>query len=297
MKSNIGLIGLGNAGSAIATRLLKSGWVVHGYDLDPARAQLSQSMGLVLADSIASLARSCNIIMISLPTPKASWAVFQELCQHPIVNHLIIETSTVTADDIERISALAQAQGAQVMDAAIVGGIASLEKGQATFLVGASEDARKRSDSILQCLARRIFYLGETGNGMRMKVINNAVAHTTMVMLLEALTMAVKSGIPIDTFQELLSEESGLLRPLTHRIGERIVNADYEGGMSTQNARKDSRLALSMAQQLDVPIFTLQASHSIYEIACSSGKMSTQDYAVIAQLWEQWTGISFSEAK
>src|SRR3546814_5740947 len=101
---------------------------------------------------------------------------------------------------------------------------------------------------------------------MRAKLVNNAVAHTTMVMLLEGAALAVKAGVPIEVYYTLMQRESGLLRPLTHRFGERIRQQDFEGGMPTANARKDSMLALDLARELGVPLFTLQASHTVYEI-------------------------------
>jgi 3-hydroxyisobutyrate dehydrogenase-like beta-hydroxyacid dehydrogenase len=106
-----------------------------------------------------------------------------------------------------------------------------------------------------------------------------------------AAAMAAKSDIPLDVFYELMHSDSGLTRPLTHRLKERAYRGQYEGGMSTANARKDSLLALAMAQELHVPVFTMQASHTVYEIAMQQG-LANLDYASIAKLWENWGGVS-----
>jgi 3-hydroxyisobutyrate dehydrogenase-like beta-hydroxyacid dehydrogenase len=47
-----------------------------------------------------------------------------------------------------------------------------------------------------------------------------------------------------------------------------------------------------MAQELHVPVFTMQASHTVYEIAMQQG-LANLDYASIAKLWESWGGLSF----
>ena len=96
----------------------------------------------------------------------------------------------------------------------------------------------------------------------------------------------------MDIMYRLLNRESGLARPLTHRIGERLFKGDFTGGMSTANARKDSKLFLELAHSLNVPVFATQAAHTVYDIAASEG-MHADDYAIVATLWEKWLGLDF----
>jgi 3-hydroxyisobutyrate dehydrogenase-like beta-hydroxyacid dehydrogenase len=83
------------------------------------------------------------------------------------------------------------------------------------------------------------------------------------------------------------------MRPLEHRMQERMRNADYAGGMSVANARKDSILALETAQDLGVPLFATSAAHTPYEIAEQLG-YGELDYAALARLWESWCDLQFA---
>jgi len=83
------------------------------------------------------------------------------------------------------------------------------------------------------------------------------------------------------------------MRPLEHRMKDRIQNADYAGGMSVTNARKDSMLALETAQDLGVPLFAILAAHTPYEIAEQLGH-GELDYACLAKLWEAWCNLRFA---
>lgn len=291
MREKIGVIGLGNAGLALAGALAKHEAVL-GFDRKPERLQEAQALGIKPCGSIAELAQSSDIIFLSLPTPEASRAVAQSMAEVSLSGKLMVETSTVDPKDIAWLLDFAQARGASAMDAAVLGGIQQLAAGKTTFLVGAGAEDYARVKVQLEGISKKIFYMGPAGNGMRIKLINNAVAHTTMVVLLEAAAMAAKSEIPLDVFYELMHSDSGLTRPLTHRLKERAYRGDYEGGMSTANARKDSLLALAMAQELQVPVFTMQASHTVYEIAMQQG-LAELDYAAIATLWENWGKVSF----
>ncbi|SHH65586.1 NAD(P)-dependent oxidoreductase [Pollutimonas bauzanensis] len=287
----IGLIGLGNAGMALAAPLLKQ-FDVAGYDRDARRNDIARQAGVQLAASAQDLVSRCEIVLLSLPTPGASRAAAREMAQGDLAGRLIIETSTVAPDDIQWLQAFAEEHGASVMDSAIVGGVHKLSEGKTTFLVGASDADYARAKPVLDAAAEEIFHLGLPGSGMRAKLVNNAIAHTTMVMLMEGAALAKKAGVPMKVFYTLMQRESGLMRPLTHRVGERIRRQDFEGGMPTANARKDSMLILELARDLGVPLFTMQASHTVYEIAQSQG-LDRLDYASISKLWENWLDIEF----
>jgi 3-hydroxyisobutyrate dehydrogenase-like beta-hydroxyacid dehydrogenase len=142
-------------------------------------------------------------------------------------------------------------------------------------------------------MAASIMHLGPAGAGMGAKIVVNAVLHAVMVVLIEAGAMATKLGLPMQTLAEILKREEGLMRPLTHRVQERIMHGNYAGGMSVSNARKDSTLALATAQELGIPLHAILASHTPYEIAEALG-LGQLDYASLATLWEQWTGVQFA---
>ena len=289
-EMKIGLVGLGNAGRALAAPLIANCHVV-GYDRDPSRVESVVRMGGHAASDLNEIS-GCDVILLSLPTPQSSHSVCEALTANRLDGKVIIETSTVAPTDIERMATEIAAVGGTVVDAAIVGGIQRLKEGKTTFLVGAAPDDYARAEPVLSLAAEEIFHLGGIGSGMRAKLINNAIAHTTMVTILEGAALAKKVGVPLSVYYKLMTKESGLTRPLTHRFGERIKHQDFEGGMPTDNARKDSGLALDLAYEHGVPLFTMQASHTIYDIAAAQG-LGQLDYASISKVWEQWLDIEF----
>jgi 3-hydroxyisobutyrate dehydrogenase-like beta-hydroxyacid dehydrogenase len=168
-----------------------------------------------------------------------------------------------------------------------------LAAGKGVFLIGPCEADAGAAAPVLRDIAEEIFFLNGRGDGMRAKLVANAVSHTAYVLLLEASALALKQNIPLDVFYRLMERESGLLRPLTHRFGERLRKGDFEGGMSTINARKDSGLIIDAARTLGVPLFTIAATHGAYEIAVGEG-LGELDYASMGRLWENWLGIDFT---
>ncbi len=292
MQTTVGIVGLGNAGSAMATALSgKMGLV--GFDVNPERRHAVAHLALEWVASLSELADRVGTVVLSLPKPEISKAVVTELVQGAKIPDLIIETSTITPQVAQELDAICQPHHVRFIDAAIASGVASMAAGKITFLVGGEPDNVARAHPVLEGMAEAIMHLGPVGTGMGAKVVVNAVLHAVMVVLIEAGAMATKLGLPMQTLVDILRRPEGLIRPLTHRVQERIMQGNYTGGMSVSNARKDSTLALQTAQELGVPLYAIQASHTPYEIAEALG-MGNLDYAALATLWEQWASVQLS---
>ncbi len=291
MSDTIGVVGLGNAGSALCKAL--SGRVaLVGFDLSQARRDAVGGLAIECVTSAAEVAARADRIILSLPKPEASIAVVDEILAAGHRPEIIIETSTVTPKTAIECHARCRAAGVGFVDAAIAGGVASMAAAKITFFLGGAAEDVAKARPVLDLLADRIFELGPVGAGMGAKVVNNGVMHAVMVVLIEAFAMSTKLGVPMQTMIDILNREEGLMRPLVHRVQERMKQGDYSAGMSVSNARKDSVLALETAQQLGVPLFATLASHTPYEIAEAKG-MGNLDYAALAQLWEDWSSVSF----
>jgi 3-hydroxyisobutyrate dehydrogenase len=292
MQTHIGIVGLGNAGSAMATALSGKMPLI-GFDIDPGRRQAVAHLALDCAASLADLARCAGTVVLSLPHPDISKRAVAQILESTPHPGLVIETSTVTHTVAQELHAMCKARQVGFIDAAIANGVASMAAGKITFLVGGVPEDVVKAEPVLKAMAESIMHLGPVGAGMGAKIVVNAVLHAVMVALIEAGAMATKLGLPMQTLVDILTREEGLMRPLTHRVQERIMQGNYAGGMSVSNARKDSTLALATAQELGIPLYAILASHTPYEIAEALG-MGNLDYASLATLWEQWTGVRFS---
>jgi 3-hydroxyisobutyrate dehydrogenase-like beta-hydroxyacid dehydrogenase len=292
----VGLIGLGNAGQAML-QALSAKLPLTVYDTNPERAgQMSVSGRFppTVAASARDVARNSEVVILSLPTPAASLSVTEKICSALGPRTILLETSTVGPEDVEAIHAMVATKGTRVIDAAIVGGVHNLSSGNGLFLAGAQESEAGAAGAVLRAMSEKIFFLGRLGDGMRMKLIVNAVAHAVYVVLVEAGALAAAQNMPLAIFYELMQRETGLMRPLTHRFGERLRENAFVDGMPTVNARKDSGLILETARALGAPLFAIQAAHSVYELAVREG-LAELDYASVGRLWERWLNISFGQ--
>lgn len=287
----IGVIGLGNMGSEIACRLSKK-YSVYGFDLDEGRLSEIKKRGVTPKYNLIDLAEEVECLVLSLPNSDISVSVLTEIKDRLKSNSIIVETSTVLPSEINRYEKLFINQKVEIIDAAILGGVENIRNGDAKFLIGGDDSTVKKIDQLFVSLGREYTILGPKGAGMAGKIINNAIAHNVMVMIIEAASLGVKSGIKSENLLEIFNGKTAYHRPVNHRFQERILEKNYEGGMSTKNATKDSRLALELAQNNNIPLYSIQASHTAYEIAVGED-LGELDYSSLATLWEKWCNIEF----
>jgi 3-hydroxyisobutyrate dehydrogenase-like beta-hydroxyacid dehydrogenase len=291
----VGLCGCGNMGGAIAARLGPQVSLTV-FDVDAERrSEVARAVGGVSVDSVSKLAALASYVVLSLPNAEISATVIRELVATLKPGSVIIETSTVSPSDVVASHSVCRAAGIHLVDAAILSGVAQMRDGSSTLLIGGDSFDVDAASSVLELVASDRIRLGGPGTGMAAKVGNNAVSHAVMIVLAEAISMVAAAGVPMAVFAELLARpDAGLIRPLTHRIQERVASGDFEGGMPMEAARKDSVLALQLAQRHGIPLFAIQAAHVPYEIAIAEG-MARDDYAGVVRLWEKWLGTSFAD--
>lgn len=283
----VAVYGLGNMGYRVAERIGRR-FALQVFDPDPAR--LEQACAALGAAPLAGPQDLANtpVVVLCLPGPAVSLQVIAQIAGQLPRAAVLIETSTVNPEHIHAGCKLLAPFGVELVDASILAGVEQMAAGSATLALGGAAAAIARSQPVLDAIATQQMYFGPAGAGAAAKVINNAVAHAVMVVLAEAGAMATAAGVGSEQLIALLSHpQMGLQRPLTHRYAQRIVDGDYAGGMPLAAARKDSVLALQLAQTLGVPLFAMQGAHSVYDIAAAAG-YGRQDYAVIAKLWADW---------
>lgn len=287
MSEKVAIYGLGNMGYPLAQRVAAR-FPIQVFDLAENRvAQASTELGASAIANPADVADT-RLVVLCLPHPQASLAILEQIRNKLPDGTVVIETSTVNPEDMARSAKALEGTGVQIIDASILAGVSQMEAGTASLLLGGDPAAIKTAQPVLDAIAEKQINFGPLGTGAAAKVINNAVAHAVMVVVAEAGSMATASGVNIERLIGLLSDpEMGLHRPLTFRYAKRVVEGQYEGGMPLAAARKDSELALSLAQKSGVPLFAIQASHSVYEMGMQAG-YGRDDYAAIAKLWADW---------
>jgi 3-hydroxyisobutyrate dehydrogenase-like beta-hydroxyacid dehydrogenase len=204
---DIGLVGLGLMGSAMAGRLLETGHRVHGYDPDEAACQAHERRGGAVHTSPADVARRCTVVLLSLPDGNVSRAVCLGeggVLEGARDGSVVIDTTTASPQESVEIGAALAAAGVRYFDAGLSGSSDAVRRKETLGVVGGAEDSFDLVRGILDAFCREVRHVGELGDGMRTKLVINNIHGLHRFALAEGLVLAEKIGLDIARTLEAL---------------------------------------------------------------------------------------------
>lgn len=249
----IGFIGLGNMGSRMSRCIVAAGRDVLGYDL---RTENIAEAEAKAAGSIAAVADSCDVVLLSLPDSKVvESVVFGDggLLAHVRAGQVVVDLSTAAPESTRRIHDELGARNARYLDAGISGGAAAAEKGALTLMVGGEPEALEEVRSVLELFSAHIFYCGASGAGHLTKLLNNFLNAVSLAATAEVMVAGKKAGLDLATLLDVLNLSSGVNFATQNRF-PKIIKGDYlKGGLSNTLMLKDVTLYAELLGQLGVP--------------------------------------------
>ena len=104
----MGLIGLGNMGTAIAERLLDGGYELIVSNRTPGKSEALEARGATVAPSPEGLAAQVEVVLTSLADDGAFEAVATRVVDAARPGAVLVDVSTVSVDSSERVAAHAE---------------------------------------------------------------------------------------------------------------------------------------------------------------------------------------------
>jgi 3-hydroxyisobutyrate dehydrogenase len=204
-----GFIGLGNIGRLIARDLADSGHDLAVYDLiDGATAELGKK-GAKVAHSPAEVALHADIVGICVRDSKDVRAVMEGpdgiLCSaRPGL--LVAIHSTIGIDEVRDIAAKAEQKGVRVVDAPVSRGPGSPSRKGIVFMVGGAVEDVAHAEPFVESAASKIVKTGRLGTAMALKLCNNLLSYTTLVMANDAMRIAEAAGLDVRLLVDVTSQ-------------------------------------------------------------------------------------------
>jgi 3-hydroxyisobutyrate dehydrogenase-like beta-hydroxyacid dehydrogenase len=291
----IGIIGVGLLGSAVAARLLQSGFDVTGYDLRAEQITALGPQGLQAAASVAEAAHEADAIFTILPTLESVETVIcgpGGLIDTAPRTTILMQMSTISPALAQRLGEAAAARGRRFLDTPISGTSAMVARGDCTILVGGDAAAVQACRPIFDAIARRTVHVGEVGMASLAKLVTNLLVALNTAALAEALVLAAKGGLDLATMLDALSHSAATSRMLDVR-GPLMVADDFPPQMKLDLFLKDLRLMLAEGQRLAVPLPLTSTAQELYAAAAVAGA-GAEDLAVVMRRYAQLAGLSRS---
>ena len=284
-NSRLGFAGIGYMGRPIARRLLESGFKLTAYDRDHRKAEELIQYGGNVAQSIAELSSSCDVVLSSLPNDEAVLDVYRGpkgILANTRRGSLLIDLSTVYPDISRQLSRLGLERGVEVLDVTISGSTPAAEKGLLTLFGGGDQECFEAAESIFRVIAKRYFYVGPSGSGATMKLVVNTLLGVGMQAIAEGVALGEKAGLDRNRLLEVLSQ-TAVIAPAHVGKLQRAMKSDYTPQFPIRLMNKDFALILNLAAAVGA---RMPAAGAAFEVnARQSDEGGEQDFsAVILQM-------------
>jgi len=279
-EKQIGLIGLGLLGTALAERLLGAGLRVLGYDVEASRRAALRDRGGAVAENAAAVAASCDRVLLSLPTSDVVAEVVEETAGRLRVGQIIIDTTTGDPEQTAATGRRLAERGVEYLDATVSGSSEQARRGDVVVMAGGRREAFEACRDVFRCFAREAHHVGPWGNGAKMKLATNLVLGLNRAALAEGLAFAEALGLdPADTLPILMATMA--YSRIMDTKGEKMVRGDFAPQARLRQHLKDVRLILAAAsaEGLDLPLS--QAHRRLLELVEAAGYGDADNSAVI----------------
>jgi 3-hydroxyisobutyrate dehydrogenase len=274
----VAVLGLGAMGHAIAARLLGAGHELSVWNRTPGRDEELVAGGARRAGSAAEAVRNAEVVITMLTDPPALEAVLfgpDGAAQAIPESATLIDMSTVGPTEIasvaERVAPVA------VIDAPVLGSVPSVESGTLVILVGGDRAVFDRHSELLALLGTPI-YLGPSGSGALLKLVNNAASTATLVALGELLALTDRFGVGTDVV--LQSLEAGPLASLIERWRPRLKGESQSSYFRLALARKDLAIAFDEAEREGTELAVAETAAARCDEAIEDG-LGDEDFGAI----------------
>lgn len=288
---NIGFIGLGAMGNPMASNFLKNGYQTYVYDISTKAMDLLEERGAKACASSQELASKSDIIFSSLPNDEIviqTMAGTNGVIESCRPASCIVDLSSVSPNTSVKMNKLAKTRYISYLDAPVSGGVKGAIAGTLTIMVGGDKKTYDELQTELKCIGKKILYIGESGFGDTIKILNNLLLGCNMAALAEALVLGEKCGLTLSTMNEIFSISSGRSYVQENKIQNFIMKDSYHDGFAVALQYKDLMLALDTARTHKMPMPMTATASQIYEFV-NAMDYGREDISVITKALENLT--------
>jgi 3-hydroxyisobutyrate dehydrogenase-like beta-hydroxyacid dehydrogenase len=192
-------------GSGMAQNLLKAGFVLTVFDLNPDTVEALAQLGATASESAAEVVHRSDIILTSLPTSGTFVKVAEEIMPQLTAGKILIDTGTTEVPETKRLAQQMRNQGADLVDAPVSGGGGGAEKGTLAVMVGGADKSVQQCMPVLNAIGGNIGHLGDVGAGQLGKAVNQIAMGVGLAAFAEAMFLGVQAGLDPQKLWDTLS--------------------------------------------------------------------------------------------
>ncbi len=251
------VLGTGIMGSAMARNLVSAGLRTVVWDRSPAVTGPLGDAGAVVAASPAEAARDAQVVITMLPTAEVvdsvmfAGGVAEALAPGAVWAQMGTIGLAATAGIGGQLGQLRP--DVMFVDAPVSGSKGPAQAGQLLILASGPPEAAAAAGPVFSAIGRKTVWLGEAGQGSRLKLVVNAYMSILIEGVAEALELAGRLGVDDAELAEAI-EGGPLDAPIADAKLHKMEHGDFAPEFPLEWALKDVDLAITAAGAGELPL-------------------------------------------
>lgn len=290
---NIGIIGTGLMGSAIAERLIERGFTVFVHNRTKQRSDSLVRKGGIRIGNPSELGKKCNYVIISVTDGNAVKEILfgNNGLIYSNNNQLsIIDTSTVLPEDSIYCANLMKRKGYAMIQAPIMGGPDATRNGDVISIVSGDKKIMEKCRRILTNFSKKIFYAGHhDGAANYLKLGLNLNIALIAISLSESIIFIKKSKTDPAVFLDILNS-TYFKTGLSEVKGPKMIRNNFEPKFFLKNMLKDVQLLNECAKRNNASLSFSSLAEQYFRMAANRG-YSELDYTAILKLFGEFNNL------
>ncbi len=245
----IGFVGLGIMGNPMAGHLIRAGYDVRVYDVNPAAMGPTVGLGAIPATSCLDVSRDVDFVISMVPdSPDVEVAYLGEAGVLAGVRKgtVLVDMSTISPGTAVRVADAAHKAGAAMLDAPVSGGETGARQASLSIMVGGEREVFDRAESLLRVLGTPT-YCGKNGAGQVVKACNQIQVALNFLGMAEALVLGMKAGVDPALVLKVLSSGYAQTKVMDVR-GPKVLAGDFSPGFRSRLHYKDLNIISEAAR-------------------------------------------------
>jgi len=266
----VGLIGLGNMGTAFAERLLDAGYGLVVMNRTPAKAAPLEARGATLAGSYADLAERVDVVLTSLADDDALDEVAAALLAVAKPGTVLVDTSTVSPAVSARVAERAEKATVAYTRAPVSGNPTVVRAGNLSFIVSGPSETLDGVEPILLAIGPTVYRVGDAEEARVVKLAINLMIGGLAQLMAEALVLGESSGVSRAALLEVMGGSAAGAPFVRYKTGA-LLEDDYSATFTTALMGKDLDLILDAAGDAGVELPVTTGLQAIVRAAIEAG--------------------------
>jgi 3-hydroxyisobutyrate dehydrogenase-like beta-hydroxyacid dehydrogenase len=267
--NRVGVVGLGDMGSGLAKNLIAAGFATTGFDVSEQRMAAFVDLGGLPATSAREVGAAVEAAFVMVMTGAQARSVIlgdDGLVQTLAPGSTVLLTATIKPSEAREIGEALEGTGIDLIESPVSGGCPAAQSGTLTMRAAGSDAAWARCRPAMEAVSGTIHRVGdEAGMGQTVKACLQSLIGSIFGATFEAAALAAKAGVKGQVLYDVLSTSGAGCGVANTALANIIDRRFTQTGSHISTMHKDLTIALDLARELGVPLFTASTAMQLFQ--------------------------------